>query len=324
MATVIWLIVIVALSASMTALLRRYATRRRLFDVPNERSSHTTPTPRLGGVAIAVAALASWAGMTMSTGGWSASIALLGAGAAIAAVVGFIDDLHPMSPPVKLAGELAAVLVLIVVWAPSLTWVSGTVIALCVLSYVNFFNFMDGSDGLAGGVAVLTAIGLWLIGIDWQTASMQSLALAIAGAAGGFLLFNVPPARMFMGDSGSLFLGYTLGLLAVAVMMAGASPVASVLVLSPFLFDAGVTLVLRASRGEAVWQAHRSHLYQRLLRRGASHLHVAIIYWIWTVAAISLGYLWGVAPAMTRPWIAIAGFVPGLALMAYVRRRERA
>lgn len=323
MTPAVWLPVSFALSASGTLLLRWYATSRSLYDRPNHRSSHTVPTPRVGGIAVALATLVGWMGVTVSAGIEVVPATLITLGGAVAALVGVVDDLRGVSPPVKLAGEILAVSAPLLLWSPALTVVAQLLVAVWLLTYVNFFNFMDGSDGLAGGVAVLTALGLWLLAVDARAESAQWMALVTAGAAAGFLVYNFPPASMFMGDTGSLFLGYALGALAVAVWIAGASIVSTGLVLSPFLFDAGFTLAVRVSKREALWRAHRSHLYQRLLRSGASHLRVAVLYWCWSVVSIVLGYAWSHSSIQTRPWVALLSLIPGSVLFMYVRRRER-
>ena len=319
----VWPPVSFTLGAIGTLVLRRYATSRSLYDRPNHRSSHTVPTPRLGGIAVALATLVGWAGVTASSDAAVVPATLIALGGAIAALVGLVDDVRGISPPVKLAGEIFAVSVPLLLWSPALTFVAQLMVAVWLLTYVNFFNFMDGSDGLAGGVAVLTALGLWLLAVDAGAESAQWMAMVAAAAAAGFLVFNFPPASMFMGDTGSLFLGYTLGVLAVAVCVAGASIVSTGLVLSPFIFDAGFTLAVRVSNREGIWRAHRSHLYQRLLKSGASHLRVAVLYCCWSVVSIALGYVWSHSSIQARPWVVLLSLIPGSVLFVYVRRRER-
>ena len=186
-----------------------------------------------------------------------------------------------------------------------------------------FFNFMDGTDGMAGGVVVLAAAGL--AGLAWQTDApgTAQLALVVVAAAGGFLVYNYPPASIFMGDAGSQFLGYTLGLLAVLLMRAGVSPMLPVMVLAPVIFDAALTLLRRALAGEVVWRAHRSHLYQRLVRHGYSHGSIAWIYYGWTILATGLAWTTSIAPARLDPLLAAAAFAPGIWVMALTRAVER-
>lgn len=312
-----------ALSVAATGLLRWYARRYALFDLPNDRSSHTEPTPRLGGIAITLAALVAWIALFAGRPPATEQLTLAAAALAIA-VVGLIDDLRSISPPVKLLGEIAAASMLVAAWVPPLTLWSGAAVILWLLTYVNFFNFMDGSDGLAAGVAVLSTSGLGVLAAQAGAEGWLWPALAVAAATAGFLLFNLPRASMFMGDSGSLFLGYTIGALAVTVVLAGASVVAAGLVLSPFLVDAGFTLVARAARGEVVWRAHRSHLYQRLLKLGVSHGRVAIIYWSWTAASATVGCAWTRLMPELRPLAVLLSLAPAAAIAAFVRRRERA
>jgi UDP-N-acetylmuramyl pentapeptide phosphotransferase/UDP-N-acetylglucosamine-1-phosphate transferase len=326
MSPAFWIAVAFGLSAAGTFAIRTYAIRRELYDHPNDRSSHKMPTPRLGGIAVAFAALVGWAGLALNPDHATAWILPLVAGGAVAALIGLIDDLKALSPPVKLIGQIAAAALALALMpdggtAVSLTWM--LLVGFGLVTYMNFFNFMDGSDGMAGGIGVLAPLGLAWLATAGAAAGSSSLALVLAAAAAGFLVFNFPPASIFMGDTGSLFLGFAIGMLAFGSPAAGVTLGAAALVLSPFLFDAGYTVAARAIAGHAVWRPHRTHLYQRLMVAGASHKRVALIYYAWTVLAAGLAWAWMQWPAQWRPWIAVCGMLPAAALVWYVRRSER-
>ena len=313
-----------AMSAVGTLVLRQYARSRDLYDQPNDRSSHSIPTPRLGGIAVAAASLAGWAAVTdVSTPGVGPTTAIVG-GAVVVALLGMADDVRSLSPLLKLSGEVLAVLVPVFFWTPSLSVVVALALVMWLLTYINFFNFMDGSDGLAAGVAVLTALGLSWLAADAHAESAKWMALVIAAAAAGFLVFNFPPASVFMGDTGSLFLGYSIAVLTVVVCGAGAGVLSTGMVLTPFLFDAGLTLAIRVGNREPIWQAHRSHIYQRLLKTGVSHLHVAALYWGWVIVAIGLALRASRSSAPLGFGFALVTMVPGAALLFYARSREAA
>ncbi|WP_236493201.1 MraY family glycosyltransferase [Xanthomonas massiliensis] len=271
-----WIALAGIASAAGTWLARRYALARQLLDEPGERRSHQVPTPRGGGAAIVAVMLAVAAGLLVRASG--AEAALLGSfvlALALVAGIGAWDDHRPLSPWLRLAvhGLAGALLGGALWWAGAPAWlaVAG---ALLVPGLVNVWNFMDGINGLAASQALLCA-GLFASGLagDWRL-----LAWVAAAACLGFLPFNFPRARIFLGDVGSGALGLVLAwLLAVLVLQRpGAWP--SALALLPFLADAGFTLVRRMLRGEKWWQPHATHLYQRLARRHGSHVPVTLAY----------------------------------------------
>jgi UDP-N-acetylmuramyl pentapeptide phosphotransferase/UDP-N-acetylglucosamine-1-phosphate transferase len=282
----------------------------------------------LGGVAIAIATIVGWIAMPASvseTGAMDLAVpTALGGG--VAALVGLVDDLRTVSPQAKLAGELVAVLVpLSLLPSAHLTVppMQVFVAAVLVIAYVNFFNFMDGSDGLASGVAVCAALGLALLAAETGANPAKWMGLTIAAAAAGFLLYNYPPASIFMGDAGSLFLGYALGMVGFALFISHVSVVSAGLVLSPFAFDAGYTLAVRATKREVLWRAHRSHLYQRLLKAGVTHRRVAVLYCTWTGLSTLLAWTWLRAPRWWHPWIGALSLLPLGLLIIYVHHCER-
>jgi UDP-GlcNAc:undecaprenyl-phosphate/decaprenyl-phosphate GlcNAc-1-phosphate transferase len=294
---------------------------RLALDHPNARSLHTSPIPRTGGLAIISAAL-------LAGGLVAPQPASLLACAAGLALVSFLDDSRGLAVTWRLTAHLAIATVF--VWMN----ISGSplyLLGLFVLALVwmtNLYNFMDGSDGLAGGMTVIGfgsyAVAGWLSGdsaLAWLTASIAASALA-------FLYFNFHPARIFLGDAGSIPLGF----LAAAIGLLGWKwrgwPAwFPFLVFSPFIVDASVTLVRRFLRGEKVWQAHRSHYYQRLVQIGWGHRKTALAEYVLMLAA-GVCAVWGIGRALTEQIILLGVWVViyvGLAVLTdrSCRNQER-
>ncbi|MFR0675419.1 MraY family glycosyltransferase [Enterobacterales bacterium AW_CKDN230030176-1A_HGKHYDSX7] len=298
-----WLLAAVALAAFLlTALIRRYALARSLMDVPNARSSHSVPTPRGGGVAIVCAFLLALAGL------WSVGqvtrdefIALGGAGLLVA-VVGFIDDHRHIPARWRLLGHgLAAVWLLawlggmppvvIAGLAVSAPWLLAPLAVLYLVWLLNLYNFMDGIDGIAGLEAVVVCLAMSALYLAGGHAGAVIAPLVLVAAVVGFLLWNFPPAKIFMGDAGSGFLGLTLGGLSLqGAWVAPAYLWAWLILLGVFIVDATVTLLRRLFNGDKVYEAHRSHAYQHAARRVAGHRPVTL-----AVAALTLGWLLPIA-----------------------------
>jgi Fuc2NAc and GlcNAc transferase len=306
-----------------TGIVRRQALARNVLDIPNERSSHKLPTPRGGGLAIVVAATVAFIGLALfGVLKVDVLMALISGGVAVA-IVGFLDDHHQLSAAVRLAMHFGAAL-----WA--LLWLgglpplrigdqvvqfgwSGYVLgALGIVWTLNLFNFMDGIDGIAALEAMFVTWGGALLTVVAGTSGAVPAAGLVFGAACcGFLLWNWPPAKIFMGDVGSGYLGYVIAVL--AVVAARENPVALLvwLVLGGLFFvDATITLVRRLLRRERVYEAHRSHAYQWLARRWKSHGRV-------TIAVMIVNLVW-LLPcawlAATHPgaaaWITLAALTP--------------
>ncbi|MEA3195344.1 MAG: hypothetical protein QOD26_3677 [Betaproteobacteria bacterium] len=241
------------------------------LDRPNARSLHEQPVPRVGGLAIL-------AGVALAVASGLVPFGLAVALALALAALSFLDDLHHLPSGVRFAGHVAAAGVLAWYMLSPMQPVELVLIALAIAWITNLYNFMDGSDGLAGGMAVAGfgsyAIGAWLGG-DAATALVSA---ALVGAAAAFLAFNFPPARVFLGDVGSIPLGFLAGGLGVAGWRNDAWPLwFPLLVFAPFIGDATVTLVKRLLRRERVWQAHREHYYQRMVRMGLGHRGTAAV-----------------------------------------------
>lgn len=280
----------VAAVAVATALICGVATRslipvlrrRKVLDRPNERSSHAVPTPRGGGIAVTGTVLVAWFGFS-AAGGVSSAIIAVVISAALLALVCWIDDVQGLSPVTRLMAQAAAVAIgLLALPEPAnlpREWAAPVAFYVAVgfiwLWWVNLYNFMDGIDGIAGSEAAAIAGGLLLFtmlgnGADF---SVALLSAAVLGASLGFLVWNWAPAKIFLGDVGSVPLGYLTGFLLIGLAGAGRWKIAMILPLY-FFADATITLGRRLAGGERVWEAHRQHFYQKAVIRGLDHATV--------------------------------------------------
>src|SRR6516162_7352777 len=256
--------------------------RRGMLDYPNERSSHFDPTPRGGGIAVTISILLAWIALH-KVGLVASSLVRIALGTSLLALVSWIDDLRGLSPGMRLVAQGAAVTIGILVLPGTRsaleTWLGATLFfvaaGLVWVWWINLFNFMDGIDGLAVSEAASICGGLLLFAIagDGADPTAALLAAGIIGAAIGFLVWNWSPARIFLGDVGSVPLGYLSGFLLLGLALRGYWKIALILPLY-FLADATITLARRLLRGERVWQAHREHFYQQAVRRGLGHAAV--------------------------------------------------
>ena len=267
------------ITSALIAWMLKSRFARLVLDHPNERSLHVDPVPRTGGLAIMVAV--ACAGLVLLP----ASLVWLLPAAALA-LLSFVDDLRGLPVTVRFAGQLV-VSGGFAAWALHgfpLPWIAAATLAAAWLA--NLYNFMDGSDGLAGGMA---AIGFGCSGLAALAAGDVPLAAAsfsITGAAAAFLVFNLHPARIFMGDVGSVPLGFLAAAIGLLGWRGAAWPLwFPLLVFSPFVADATVTLARRLCRGDKVWQAHKEHYYQRLVQMGLGHRRTAFIEYLVMVAA---------------------------------------
>lgn len=277
-------LVVAVFAASMlgTRLMLGVLRRRQILDRPNDRSSHATPTPRGGGIAVTGVIVLSWAILEFLTSMGGYAVWLVLAGALGLAVLSWLDDLRSLSPLVRLAVQGIAVIAgLFALPQESLvfqgllpSWLDMAATALAWMWFINLFNFMDGIDGISGIEAIAIGIGIAALGL-FTPLDDTLLALAVAAAAAGFLVWNWPPARIFLGDVGSVPLGYLLGWLLLSLALAGHWAAAAILPLY-YLADATLTLARRLARREKVWIAHRDHFYQQPVRKGASHLAVIV------------------------------------------------
>ena len=311
----------------LTFAVRRYAASHGIVDEPNHRSSHVMVTPRGGGLAI-VFVVTAWLVL-----GWlwlnlislSLAVALLGGSIPLAAL-GFADDRAGLPVSVRFAVHVAAVAFALLMTGgvndadgSSAAWGWQALVGVACLWFLNLFNFMDGIDGIAAMEAVfVSAAAALLLGWLGAPSGLTWTWLALAGACLGFLWHNWSPARIFMGDTGSGFLGFVIAvLLVVSTQVTGFSVWTAVILVSAFGADATVTLLRRVARGHGWSVPHRSHVYQRLARGWTSHARVTTVYLalnvlvIFPAAAVSV-----VAPSFA-PLVAITVFVAlsGLAWM---------
>lgn len=320
------LVCVFALSWWLTGRLRQYALARQLIDIPNARSSHVVPTPRGGGVAIVAAFMLAlplllWLHLIDVR-----LVVAIAGGGGLVAIVGFMDDHGHIAARWRLLAHfLAAAWVLFWLDVNPATGmgvaVSVTLMGIAAIYLVwmlNLYNFMDGIDGIASVEAIsvcgLGAGSFWLA----NDTSLAGLTLALGAAVGGFLVWNAPPARIFMGDAGSGCLGFVLGVIGLQAWNVDAVFFWSwVVLLAVFVTDATVTLVHRAIRGERIYQAHRSHAYQRFARRLGGHAPVTL-----GVGVINFFFLFPVAGlvatrTLSVPWGLAAAYVPIIALALY-------
>ena len=324
-------------SAGVTYTILRW---RPFLDWPNPRSAHAVATPRGGGIGIVVASLAGllalqlWVeGARMPSPGFAGFVA----GALAIAAVGLIDDIRALAWAPKLLAQALAVVFLLAGGAHFETlYVPGVgpialgqagwlVTFVWALGLANAYNFMDGLDGLAAGTGVLSGLALALVALALGAHPVAGGAVLVAAASAGFLLFNLAPARIFMGDVGSLFLGFAFAGLAVFLAAhdkSGLLIYLGPLVLFHFVFDTVVTFVRRLLRGENIAAAHKSHLYQRLNQSGWSHTQVSLAHYAMSLVqgACALWLAWSTSPA------ALAGFVVVLGVQivyaGYVGRKH--
>lgn len=282
LAAIACLLASLVVSFWLTARFSRPGSLLYILDHPNARSLHFRPTPRSGGVAIVVAVYGVGAVALAGTGAlWLIPLAVAGV---VLAVVAFIDDRAKLSAASRMAVHVVVAIGLVLLGfrllaleLPGMEWVLPEWLGVAlsagfIVWMINLYNFMDGMDGFAGGMGVIGFGTLGLLG-GWQGDTGFALVSAIiASACAGFLLVNFPPARIFMGDVGSATLGCFAAGLIIWGGERGIFPFwAGLLIFSPFIADATVTLLRRLVRGEKVWQAHRTHYYQRLVQLGWGH-----------------------------------------------------
>jgi len=316
----------------LTGWIRRYALSRELLDHPNQRSSHSQPTPRGGGLAIVVTVLAYVivAGI-LGQLDWSLAIGLVGGGAMVAGI-GWADDVRSTPASLRLIVHFAAAS-----WA--VAWIGGfpsldvgvmvlgmgflgsALGVIAIVWAINLFNFMDGIDGIAGVEAVCMGALSGLLFLLRDHAPWATLSFVVAAAAAGFLKWNWAPAKIFMGDVGSGFLGFLFGSLAVASERAGTLPfLVWVILFAAFVIDATVTLLRRIPLG-AVGQAHRSHAYQRAVQAGLSHSRVALGFALFNVF-LGIAALVAVKHVQWMVATLLVATVAGVGMYVVVERRQ--
>lgn len=295
----VWMFLIIS-SASwvITGLLHRFALAKSLVDIPNERSSHTVPTPRGGGLSVVVTFLIGlallWVTSTLDS---KPFVALAGAGLLVA-IIGFMDDHGHIAARWRLLAHFSAA-VWLLFWLDGLPplpmfglnldmgWVGHLLAIVTLVWLLNLYNFMDGIDGIAGieAVSATTIIGLLTV-LAFDHQGIAAIHMLMAASVFGFLIWNFPPAKIFMGDAGSGFLGLMLGGLALfSAQIAPQMLWAWLIMLGVFIVDATYTLLRRLQRGDKVYEAHRSHAYQYASRKYGRHLPV-------TIAVLVINLFW--------------------------------
>jgi UDP-N-acetylmuramyl pentapeptide phosphotransferase/UDP-N-acetylglucosamine-1-phosphate transferase len=337
--------VVFSLSLWLTSRLSSPAARLRLLDHPNERSLHATPIPRTGGLAILAsltaglllelsrAFLVGAAGAFQSgQSGWILLMVLL------VVVVSLWDDWTELPPGLRFivhgiaaggvvlgAGLTIDTIDVPRLWTLSLGWLAVPLTVLCLMWMTNLYNFMDGMDGFAGGMTVLGFGFLSLLAWNGGDAFLAVLSLLTVGATAGFLIYNRPPARIFMGDAGSTLLGFLAGTLSVLGIKRGLFDFwVPVLIFSPFIVDATTTLFRRLLRGEKIWQAHRQHYYQRLVLSGWSHRKTVLVEYCLMLACGLSALFYTRAGASERLALLVSWLLIYVALACGVRWAERA
>jgi UDP-N-acetylmuramyl pentapeptide phosphotransferase/UDP-N-acetylglucosamine-1-phosphate transferase len=317
--------------------------KRRVLDRPNERSSHSSPTPRGGGIAIVLVLVAGL--LILATFCETRPSSLLAACTLILAAISFLDDFRPLAPSLRFLIHVAAAALLVfgLGWGSSIRlWSHGSddfggkalgvtlLVLLCLylVGYANAFNFMDGINGLAAGQAAVSGLGVAALTVIIGVEPLCSLGCAgalLAGVAFGFIPHNFPRARVFMGDVGSVPLGFLCaGLAVVIAQKAGWTLIVPfVLLQANFILDTSITFVRRLIRGDKWYLPHREHFYQRLVRSGMTHTQVTSWEMLLQLGVFALVIAYIYLPA-ARPFIACAIVLAWLAFFAWAELRFRA
>jgi UDP-N-acetylmuramyl pentapeptide phosphotransferase/UDP-N-acetylglucosamine-1-phosphate transferase len=312
MAELLFFIEAFCIAYLLTGAILRFSLKRHLLDIPNDRSSHVVPKPRLGGIAITVSFYVTFATLLiLGFKPFASSTILAGAlgGGVVIAAAGLLDDLRGLDAKIKLLVQFAAAGVAVasgvvlrefgipLIGSIDLGPLAVPATILWIVALINFYNFIDGIDGLAAGIGLIASAFFYYISGMTGAAGLQSVYAVLAGSSFGFLRFNFPPARIFMGDMGSTFMGYVFAVLSVVGQGMGIPAFITVLLLAGVLGDAALTLLRRALRKEKLFSPHRTHYYQRLTSLGLSHKQVTLLEYL--IAA-----LLGVSAilAFHKPW----------------------
>ncbi len=307
-----------------------------VLDHPNERSLHSDPVPRSGGVAIVCVWLLGALLLQFRLGQVNPLASWIAASAVLLALVSFVEDRYGVARRYRLLAHLAAAAALPMAgltahqlqvggWGLYLAPVLAVPLTLLLVVWmINLYNFMDGMDGFAGGMGAIGFAALGLTGWIKGVADFALLNALLAAACGGFLLWNFPKAKIFMGDAGSTTLGFLAAAMALWAARDGILPLwGSLLLFSPFIVDASVTLLRRAWRGERIWQAHRSHYYQRLVGLGWSHRKTVLRAYLLMAACAATALQSRNQPAHQVLWL-LGMWAAVYAMIAYkVRLMER-
>lgn len=315
-------LVVFTISYILVAAIRSWANRRRILDIPNERSSHNVPVPRGGGISIVVLViLGIWFFYIIDPALYQVRILIaFTAGGILISGISIFDDLYTVRNNIRFLvhGMSAVIIVVVVGYASELILpfinniqlgVIGIILTfLYITGLTNAYNFMDGIDGIAGIQAIVAGAGWACIGYLYSDPILLLTGILVASASAGFLLHNWHPAKIFMGDVGSAFLGYTFAVLTViALRRDPVLLIIGVMFVWPFIFDTAYTIAKRLIRRENIFQAHRSHVYQRLVIAGWKHSSVSLLYGIFAsivlipVILINKQYSFGLPLLVTLP-----------------------
>jgi UDP-GlcNAc:undecaprenyl-phosphate/decaprenyl-phosphate GlcNAc-1-phosphate transferase len=326
----------------VTPLVRRFAIRRGLVDCPGGRKVHERPIPRLGGVAIFLGVAASvtmqifgelrlgWGGTLVTAG--TVDVRTLGVivGMTLVFLVGLWDDLKNLSPGVKFAGQLVAAGVVVAsglrieyIGDPfgggliALGLVSIPITLVYIVGFTNVINLIDGLDGLAAGVSTIAAVSLAVLAAQGNRLDAAAVAIAVIGACLAFLIFNFNPASIFMGDSGALFLGFTLATISLMGVMKSTATIAlavPLLIIGVPIFDTASAIIRRLLHQRPIQEADKGHIHHRLLGRGFDQKQTVLIIYVWCIALAAAGYAvrWAAGPIKAVALVAlfaITGFM---------------
>jgi UDP-N-acetylmuramyl pentapeptide phosphotransferase/UDP-N-acetylglucosamine-1-phosphate transferase len=317
--------------------IRRLALRRHIIDHPNERSSHSVPTPRGGGLGIVVLVIVVILAFGFINGFNKQNIVFVISGTVLA-FLGWQDDVRTLSPKVRFPMQALAVSIAMLglgyftsVTIPlfgelNLGWVGIPITFVWILGLINAYNFMDGLDGFAGGVALTAALGWMLLSSTWgglENPIAFWIALSIAAGSLGFLGHNWPPARIFMGDVASTFLGFSFAVLPLMSAKQGGDPLMfGTAILWTFIMDAGLTFLRRLAKRENVFAAHRTHLYQRLSISGVRPAFVSALFILLTLLGGGLSLAWARGFHSVAPFIIFGLPLIWVMLSVYTARRS--
>jgi UDP-N-acetylmuramyl pentapeptide phosphotransferase/UDP-N-acetylglucosamine-1-phosphate transferase len=322
----------------LVRLLKQWAQKHQLLDIPNERSSHQTPTPRGGGLVIATLTLTFWLiyGITQTSSPLSVLVVYALASSLIACT-GWLDDIRTLSARVRFAAQFGAGFLIIIFigdWqeidAPFMGQVHLGIIGIAtavlwIVGLTNAYNFMDGINGIAGTQALIAGLG-WIIllwgDISTESTLAKALGFIVAASSLGFLIHNWSPASIFMGDVGSAFLGFTFAFIPL-LLGQGQYAIAGIIIVYPFVFDTLFTFLRRLRKRENVFAAHRSHLYQRLVISGYSHQSVTLLYGGLAVTGVIAARLWISQDDVVRTGTLIGLVFACSGLWMFVRRSEK-
>lgn len=331
----LYAVIAFVLATALTWWLCRPGARWSTLDYPNERSLHSRPTPRGGGLAILSGIYLTGIAIAFALPP-TLTVLVVGASGLAIAAVSFLDDRLQVAPLWRVLVHLGAGVALTTAGLgltrldlPGLDQklpllIGAPITVLFVVWMVNLYNFMDGIDGLAGGMAVIGFSSFALFGVLAGNTPFAAISLSAVAATFGFLIFNFPPARIFMGDVGSSTLGFLAAALALWGQRDGIVPLwAALLIFSPFIVDASVTLLQRASRGEKLWQAHKRHYYQRLVQLGWGHTKT-VLWEYGLMLACAASALWAARQTPAAAWFILALWAFSYpVLMLQVARLER-